>query len=263
MTRRLRVERLENSLSPTGIVLRWLDEAHACGDVPAYVASLLAQDKPEMPLDRLCREASQVARTANRGKRPELVETAVRTALRETVFRFELVMRMNVTTHDILDREGLIDAALSAHLALTTGGGEGRPKDGEWLGRLRDLLAGRLEELMAAGQARSIVEKRYLDSHAALFPEVASAWSRQVEQTQTIADMAARLGELDGFQPAEPADPEALSLRTTELFADLVEPARADALEKLGEGRQALEIAIGWVRTKSRAAICRLGRDSL
>jgi hypothetical protein len=31
---------------------------------------------------------------------------------------------------------------------------------------------------------------------------------------------------------------------------DLVEPAKADALEKLGEGRQALGIASDWVRTK-------------
>jgi hypothetical protein len=31
---------------------------------------------------------------------------------------------------------------------------------------------------------------------------------------------------------------------------DLVEPAKADALEKLGEGRQALGIAAAWVRAK-------------
>jgi len=32
--------------------------------------------------------------------------------------------------------------------------------------------------------------------------------------------------------------------------ADLVEPAKAEALESLGEGRQALGIAVEWVRTK-------------
>ena len=30
---------------------------------------------------------------------------AVRSALRETVFRFELVMRINVVTHELVDRE--------------------------------------------------------------------------------------------------------------------------------------------------------------
>jgi hypothetical protein len=38
--------------------------------------------------------------------------------------------------------------------------------------------------------------------------------------------------------------------------ADLVERAKSEALDKLGEGRQALDIAAGWVRTKlfSKAA---------
>ena len=45
-------------------------------------------------------------------------------------------------------------------------------------------------------------------------------------------------------------EPEALSRRTTELVADLVEPAKAEALEKLGEGRQSLDIAAGWVRAR-------------
>jgi len=44
--------------------------------------------------------------------------------------------------------------------------------------------------------------------------------------------------------PAVPRDPEALSQRTAELVADLVEPAKATALEKLGEGRQALGVTI-------------------
>jgi len=53
-----------------------------------------------------------------------------------------------------------------------------------------------------------------------------------------------------GVPAALPSDPEALSRRTTELVADVVEPAKADALEKLGEGEQALGIANAWVRTK-------------
>jgi hypothetical protein len=36
----------------------------------------------------------------------------------------------------------------------------------------------------------------------------------------------------------------------TELVADLVEPAKASALEKLGEGKQAFGIANAWLRNK-------------
>jgi len=53
-----------------------------------------------------------------RGKRPELVEAAVRSALRETVFRFDLVMRINVTAHELLDREVLFETIFASQLAL-------------------------------------------------------------------------------------------------------------------------------------------------
>jgi len=254
MTLSRRVAKVEETLSPTQLVLRWLAEAHAFGDVPAYVTSLLAQDPPVAPLDHLAREAVHGARTAMRGKRPELVEAAVRSALRETVFRFELVMRINVAAHELLDREGLIDAALSAHVALLTSEEKRDALCAERLARLRDLLAARVVELRAAQEARMLAEERYLDGHAALFPDVARAWDEQVRSTDIIADMAVRLAEIDGVPPAAPPDPEAPSRRTAELVADLAEPAKAEALDKLGEGRQALGIAAGWVRNKFAVA---------
>ena len=189
-----------------------------------------------------------------RGKRPELVEPAVRSALRETLFRYELVMRINVTAHDLVDRECLIDAALSAQVALVTSQGRRESKDIGWLGQLRDLLVYRVSELRAVQEARSLVQGRYLDGHDALFPDVARAWDEQVRSTQIIADMAARLAEFDGVPPAVPTAPEALSRRTAEFVADLVEPAKAEALDKLGEGRQAFELAAGWVRNSFAGA---------
>ena len=41
MTLERRVAKLEESLSPTQLVLRWLAEAHSFGDIESYVASLL------------------------------------------------------------------------------------------------------------------------------------------------------------------------------------------------------------------------------
>jgi hypothetical protein len=155
-----------------------------------------------------------------------------------------------VTAHELLDREALIEAALAAHVALLTSEKQRFAKYAERLARLRDLLALRVSELRAAQEARSIVEKRYPDGHGALFPDVAAAWDEQVKSTGEIADMAVCLAELDGVPAAVPADPEALSARTAELVADLVEPAKATALEKLGEGERALDIAVRWLRSK-------------
>ena len=250
MTLSRRVAAIETSLTPTQLVLRWLVEAHSFGDIESYVASLLAEDPPVAPLDRLARQAAHGARTTVRGKRPELVESAVRSALRETVFRFELVMRINVVAHDLVDREGLISAALSAQVALATSRGELEPQDIEWLGQLRDLLLSRVDELHAVQEARTLVQERYLDGHAALFPDLAAAWEEQLRSTRLIAAMAVRLAEIDGAPPAVVPDPEALAQRTTELVADLVEPAKAQVLEALGEGRPAFDIAAAWVRAK-------------
>jgi hypothetical protein len=259
MTAQRRLAKLEETLSPTQHVLRWLAEAHAYGDIEPYVASLLSGDPPLAPLDRLAREAVQGTRTAMRGKRPEVVAAAVRSALRETVFRFELVMCINVTAHELLDRESLIDAALSANLCLAFGRDQQDPLGDqrrlEHLATLRDLICVRVDELLASGEARRLVQERYLDGHTALFPAVAAAWEEQIHSTQVIAAMAVRMAELDGARAAPAPDPETLSRRTTELIADLVEPAKSETLDKLGEGARSLGVAAGWVRTKLHAGI--------
>jgi hypothetical protein len=164
MTAERRLARLEISLTPTQLVLRWLDEAHAFGDLESYVRSQLAEPSSEGPLDRLAHETASGVRTSLRGKRPEIVDAAIRSGLRETVFRFDLVLRILVTTHELLDREGLIDSAFSARLALlTTEGRATRRRDTTYLERfatLRSLLLFRLAELRAAREARAAVEAR-------------------------------------------------------------------------------------------------------
>jgi hypothetical protein len=254
MTLKRRLDGLEATLTPTQLVLRWLEEAHAFGDLEPYVASLLAQDPPVAVLDRLAGEAESGARTAMRGKRSEIIDAAVRSALRETVFRFELAMRINVAAHDLLEREFLIDAAISAQVALLVA--EDRttrradPTYAARLASMRDLLTHRLSELRAQEQARAIVQERYLDGHPALFPVLAKAWASQIESTAAIMDLAVRLAELDGVAPSSPAKAEALTVRTTELVGDLIEPAKAEALEKLGEGERAFGIAVRWLGPK-------------
>jgi hypothetical protein len=146
----------------------------------------------------------------------------------------------------------LIDAALSANLALAFRDDEQRadPKHLEHLGQLRDLIVIRASELRALAQARTTVAERYLQGQSALFPNVAVAWEEQLKSTMQIADMAVRMAEIEGVPAAAPLDPEALSRRIAELVADLVQPAKSTALDKLGEGRPAFDIAVGWARVK-------------
>jgi hypothetical protein len=254
MTLARRVAVLETVLSPTELVLRLLDEAHAFGDLESYVRSLLAESSPEGPLDRLCREAEHGARAGLRGKRREVIDAAVRSAVRETVFRFELVMRINVMAHDLLEREALVNMALAAQIALLTCQDRAaRRRDTTYRDRLatrRDLLLLRVNELHVAQEARAIVEERYLAGHGALFPEAVRAWAEQLKSTEALADVAVCFGELNGVPPAVPADPDIVAARAAELVADLVEPAKVTSLDMLGEGERALRIATSWLRPK-------------
>jgi hypothetical protein len=122
------------------------------------------------------------------------------------------------------------------------------------LAMLRDVTASRVVELLAAQSARSIVEERYLEGRAALFPDDVLGWAERLQLAQEVALMTERLADLDGVPPAAPADPDAVSKRARLLVPDLVEPARVVALEKLDETRRAFTIAIDWLRSKAQVS---------
>src|SRR5207302_289350 len=63
-----RLAKLETALSPTELVIRWLDEALGFGSLDAYTNHLLETDRAEGPLDRLCRETEANARQSARGR---------------------------------------------------------------------------------------------------------------------------------------------------------------------------------------------------
>jgi hypothetical protein len=254
MTLRRRLEGIENNLSPTQRILRWLAEAHASESLEAYVTSLLDLTGNQQPIDRLCHDADAAVRASLHGKRPEVVHAAVRNALLQTVFRYELVLRIYVAAHELLDRETLLEALFASQLALLVRDEcPQRTADESHLEQLRqcrDLTALRVRELLAAQAARATVETRYLQGQAALFPDVAAAFDDQIRRSQRLAEMTADMAEADGVEPLAPDDPDAIALRVDQLVADLVEPARSTALEKLGEGRPALDIANAWLKTK-------------
>jgi len=246
-----RLDKVEARLSPTELVLRWLAEAHAYDDFTTYTRSLVQAEPPVFPLDRLAHEAETSARQQARGLPREEAQAAIRKAIVETVFRFQLVLRINILSHEFLDREGLIQAALSAHLALALDAND-RPSERATLpiARFRDLLMGRVNELHAMEAARLEVERRYLDGVSALFPAGQRAWDTQRNWSERQAVIAMRLAEFDGAEPPADDDPAAVQARVAQLVADHVEPARLKAYDGLGDGRRALNIAVRWLRPK-------------
>lgn len=252
MTTAMRLAKLEAALSPTELVLRWLDEAHAYDDLGSYTASLLDADPSTFPMDRLAREARASATERSRGRPRSEADRAVRAAIIAGVFRVQLVLRINVVASDFVDREILVHAALSAYLGLAVEDSASPTRDSALLGvvRCRDLLLGRVAELHALETARGRVEARFLDGAPALFPAGRRAWEEQRTQSETMAVIALRLAELDGYDPPPPDDAAAVEARVAELVADHVEPARSTAYDELGDGRRAVAVATRWLRPK-------------
>ena len=254
-----RLDKLEAGLRPVPLVLRWLAEAHAFDDLTTYTRSLVDVDWPVFPLDRLAQAAKANATQEVRGRPREEADAAIRRAIVETVFRVQLVLRINVLAQDFLDREVLIQAALNAYAAIAIS--EGQDAAGRAsiikLVQIRDLLFIRVNELHAIEAARAAAEGRYLDGVAALFPAALRAWATQRTDSERMAVIATTLAEFDGAEPPPADDPVAFEARVAQLVADHVEPARSNAWDQVGDGRRALSLAVRWLRPKL------LGEDAL
>jgi hypothetical protein len=261
VTAERRLDKVEAALTPTQRVLAWLDEAHTWGTLSAYVDSLLDKPPEDFPINRLAAETAAATRSAFGGKSADTVGIAVHKAVRATVFRFHLVLRINVVAHETIDRETLIHCALAGQLALL--GRDDRPErlsDDGHLSRLaqcRDIAMSRVDHWLAIQQARSLAEQRYLDGRAAVFPGTAADEAERLHASMELAVMADATAEIDGLGPFDPTEPDVIAARAGVLVADLVEPARATTLDQFDEGRQGLAIATAWLRTKAARAVDR------
>jgi len=250
MARRLAA--LEADSDATDRVVRWLEEAHAYGDFQAYTDAMVAGGMDRLPMDRLPSEAVQAIRR-RKGPPGRDVQQEIDAAVRAVVFRVHLVLRIIDTTMATLDREVLLHGYLMALTALSERGGDSRGRILS-IDRVRDLMMGRVGELLALQEAREIAERRFLGGHTALFPATLRAWAEQLHDSQTSAVLALRLAELDGLpdaaeeRPGLPPDG-----RVEQCVADLVEVPRIKTLSDLNEGPAAVRRMQAWYRPRVEA----------
>jgi hypothetical protein len=118
------------------------------------------------------------------------------------------------------------------------------------LDQTRDAAIRSADDQLALAEAVKHVEARYFDGHSILFPALAEKFASQIRSSQAVAVMADRVAELDGLAPFTPPSDEEIERGVAAKVADLVEPARSSALDKLGEDERAIGIAIAWLRPK-------------
>ena len=253
MTAERRLAAIDASLSPTERVVRWLAEAHTHGSFETWAQANFAEGPDALPLDRLARETADAVRGARRHG-SQATEAAVRQAVLATVYRVQLVLRIIEVTATTLRMEGLILAALSAHVALTLERAVEGESKATRIAELRDVLFERVAELHALEAARTDVEARYLGGCSALFRDAIGDWADQVHRSEEMAVTALRLAELDGAPPLDEARYGVTDeTRVATCAADLVEPAKIKALDELGDGRAAISRAIRWLGPRLQA----------
>ena len=267
MTSECRLAKLESALSPKVATLRWLAEAHRSGSLPAYVDWLIDQPISAAPLERVPAQVRAAAVEATRGLPREVVRGATRQAVRDAVFLVELVLRLNGLAEETTRLEGLRYAArfwemraisAEAELARRSRSRAGRSVASlgerwqEWCTASAALLTG----IHAAEEARLLLERRYLDGHAALFPDAIADWERLRESAERLASLSDALRPLmAGRRRAsrsadiEPPDQDLDALRSAAgaqapaVASRLVDEARAATLDVLGDTEGATSLA--------------------
>ncbi|MFH1475530.1 MAG: hypothetical protein ABIG85_06700, partial [Chloroflexota bacterium] len=201
-----RLAKLEGALSPKAATLLWLAEAHQFGSLPAYVDWLIDQPISAAPLERVPAQARAAAVEATRGLPREVVRVSSHQAVRDAIFLVELVLRLNSVAGEATRFEGLRYAALSWEMRALTEEAELERRKRSHADRSASNLAERrpawraaaaalLTRIYAAEEARALLERRYLDSHPALFPDAIADWERLRESAERLAGLG------DALQP--------------------------------------------------------------
>jgi len=205
-----RIARLELALPPTEAVLVWLADAQAHGSLAGYATWLIDHPEQVHPLARMTEQVAASARAGLRGEDPETVAMAVRRAMGHAAFLFALVLRIEMTTDELVRVEGPRLAVLGEWRRTTRVGTEAR----------QALAAAALGTLDDHGRVLRWLEAQHLDARQAMFADTAAAW----------ADLLARARDLAGGPTSLAVD-----VGRPPGAADIVAAARSDALDLLGQ----------------------------
>ena len=97
-----RVDGLDDNLSPTDIVLRWLQEVACFPSADDYVASIKDRPSSAWPLHRLTQEAERAATASSKGLPRDTIDRKVREAVRDVVFFVHLHLKLSSRIYDEL-----------------------------------------------------------------------------------------------------------------------------------------------------------------
>jgi hypothetical protein len=245
-----RLDRLEGSLSPLEAVLHWLDEAQQFPTLPDYVLSLKGQPPSVYPLHRLPEEMQTSVRAGLKGEKRDRVDAAVRTAVRDVAFLFNLVTQTNSCV--LAEQRAnslnyfLVSQGLKDFLKGSTAW-EGEAQE-HWCGFAESLVS----EVFTLRGALAHIAKTYFRERAILFSDTAETFSQLVTVTAGISESYHRslalglLGPKGKRKTPPPIDLNAVREASAESAGvraqQMITLAQAEALEMIGERERGLDL---------------------
>jgi hypothetical protein len=267
MTARRRLDKLEHSLGPTEAILRWIEEAHRFPSIVEYARATIDLPDSAQPSIRITEQVAAATRGTRKGRSDEELGLAVRRAIGDAVFLYQLVFILNQTAADFAQvailrslvlvgqLDHLVTEPLSQDLAARRADPDGaRGIDTAWR-TWRASTEAFVRDVRVEQAARSTLDGRYFAGRSVLFADVAEDWTRLGDQADRL-DMIVetlrgpfRTRAGFGLRRDLPAKPGVVAGRARSRAAELADDARIVAFEVLGERPRAIALAEARLRT--------------
>jgi len=249
-----RVAKVESALQPREAVLAWLAEAQQFLNIVDHARAIANLPVEAAPLSVISARVVGAVHEARKGQPREDVEWAARRAEGDAVFLFCLVLILNVRAHETARVEGLRATATFFWMGALLGGphepptGDTDAADERDAWRLWRSVVDRLTtDVRVETEARTSLERRYLEGHDVLFADAATAWAGHVGFVERLG----RRAEI--IAPGEPAKTgprtpdrsgpgDSFDASVEALAGRLADDARVKAYELLGERERAVSI---------------------
>ena len=183
-------------MTPTAVIVAWLEEVHAFGSLIDYARWLEGQPPTYRPFRRMVLQVEAAARSRGRGRTAAERDAAVASARRELDVRLALVVELNEAAafelHDAsLEVAGL--AATAAHVLTGLDPAAG-PELAERFRGLRRRLPGAIASwtvtLLASQVARRRLERRFLGGHESLFADLVGQEKELLDDAWQLVEAA-------------------------------------------------------------------------
>ena len=256
MSRRQRVDKLEQALAARDSVLLWVEEVRRYSHLDDYARATLEQPNYRLPLEGILERVRTAAENRTNGADPAVVQRAIREESRDAVFLYALVIEMNQAAWNLARDWAPIGLALTAHLRCLTAD----PLSSDAVARAADAAAAdavdrgwrawsgnataMLEEVEAATAAQAELDTRYFNGRSALFVDGAE----DLTSTQALADHVSQMrgaipAQLRAGMPEQAEDrTEGMTRRAAARVAAVTEDAKITAFQLLGEPLRAIAL---------------------